>query len=216
MGTVKTAGDNARVKIRDVNKLHFTDAEFLAIVNDILETIYQKLCFVESNLVYAEGTITTAASTLEYTPTFSHNGFLHDGVWLDGEDTFLGQVSEADKVKYDYGSTTSAPEAYYLTEDGKVGFLWVPDDTYTVHVQYWEPLTALTTYDTDALPWDGIFNRVIQRLLIVEALETLERDNSRQAMLAEIEMGSAMSMVYMRGIRIRRQISDMFSTVEGI
>ena len=215
MGTVKTHGDIAKLKIRDSSDRQFDDANRLSMINDILENIYQQLCFVESNLVYAEGTITTEDGVGEYIPEFSHNGFLHDGVWLDGEDNYLTQVTEADKVRYDYGSTTMEPEAYYLTENGKAGFLWVPDDAYTVHVQYWKPLTALTDYDEDALPWGGIWNRVIQRLLVVEMLEILERDNSRQAIFADIEETKAMNMVYIRGVRPKRQASSMFS-IEGV
>jgi hypothetical protein len=213
MGTVKTHGDLARVKAR--NPTSITDLITLGLVNGILENIYQQLVFVESNLVYAETSITTAAGDMEYTPEVSFNGFLRDGVWVDGETTYLAELTEADKVKYDYGSTTSRPEGYYLTEDGKVGFLWVPDDEYTIYAQYWKPLTALDDYDDDDLPWGGIWNQAIERLLVVEILEILERDNSRQAILADIEWDKAMNMVYARGIRQRRQVSDMF-TVDGI
>ena len=146
MGTLKTHGDRARVKVRDPNKLQITDTQLLGIANDILDDIYKTLVHVSSNLVYTEGSITTEADTLEYTPEFSHNGFLKDGVWLDGEDWFLTEVTEAHKVKYDYGSTTGEPEVYYINEDGDVGFLWVPDDAYTVRVLYWEPLTPLGVY----------------------------------------------------------------------
>lgn len=215
MGTMSTCGEMAGLKIRDSDRLQFTKADRLGLSNDILENIYQKLVFIESNLVYAEGTILTAADTIEYTPTFSHNGFIHDGVWLDDEDTYLGQVEEADKVRYDYGTTTSEPEAYYLTEDGEVGFLWVPDDAYTVHIQYWEPIIQLTDYDADDLPWGGVFNRYIQRMLVFEMKEVLEMDNSRDAAMAAIELNSAMNMVYIRGVRHRRVISDFFS-IEGL
>lgn len=213
MGTVKTHGDRAQMKTR--NPTSITDTIVLGLINDILENIYQQLVFVESNLVYAETSIPTVAGTMEYTPTPSFNGFLRDGVWIDGEDGYLIELSETDKVKYDYGSTTSQPEGYYLTEDGKVGFLWVPDAVYTIYCQYWKPLTALTDYDNDDLPWGGIWNQAIQRLLVVEILEILERDNSRQAILADIEWDKAMNMVYARGIRQRRQVSDMF-TIEGV
>lgn len=362
MGTLLNHGDRAGLKIRDSNYRQFTKTERLGLVNDILEQIYQKLVFVESNLIYAEGTITTAIGTLEYTPSFSHDGFLHDGVWLAGEDTYLGQVDEAAKNQYDYDITASdvseilnsdfedwtggdadnwtdsanavsdeettgphggtgsslkltasgaasqytqsdsvtvtaekkyhlklyykntagdtaqyliydvsnganivaatdlsnitgwsaqqsiefttpagctsiyvrlyakadgdivwfddvylattlvgEPEAYYLTENGKVGFLDVPDDAYIVHILYWKPLTALTDYDADALPWGGIFNRYIQRMLVFEMKEVLERDNSRDAVMAQMKLNQAMNMVYARGIRRRRQASDMFS-----
>lgn len=215
MGTTATVGDRAGVKVRDTSYKQFTKDVRLGLLNGILETIYQKLVYVESNLVYGEDTVTTSADTAEYTPSFSFDGFLLDGSWVDGEDTYLSQVSEGDKIKWDYDSTTNQPEAFYLTEDGKIGYLWVPDDTYTIHHQYWKPLTVLTDYDANTLPWGGIFNRVIERLLVIEMLEILELDNSRQAALAEIEMHRAMGLVYIRGIRRRKVISDMFS-VEGI
>jgi len=213
MGTLLNNADRAGLKIRDTDKLQFDNDQRLGLVNDILEGVYQKLIFVGSNLVYAEGTIVTVADTGEYTPSFSHNGFVHDGVWVEGNDTYLSQISEANKVIY--GTTTSEPEAYYLTEDGKVGFLWVPDDAYTIHIQYWKPITQLTDYDADDLPWGGIFNNYIQRMLVYEMKEILEMDNSRDSAMAQMEINQAMNAVYIRGIRHRRQKSDMFS-VEGL
>ena len=210
MGTLKTAGDNARIKFRDTNSLQFSDAQLVSLVNTILEDIYQTLVNVSSNLVYAVGTQATVANTVEYTPSFTHNGFLREGSWVDGEDDYLQEVSEADKIKWDYDSTTSQPEAYYLTEDSKVGYLWVPDDAYTIYHTYWKPVTAMATYASDVLPWGGIFNRFIERMLVVECLEILERDSSRQATLAEIEHNKAMNMVYARGVRREKQVSSMF------
>jgi len=215
MGTVKTHGDLAALKVRDTGNVQFSEDDRLALINDILESIYQTLINVSSNLVYAVGTVTTEADTGEYTPTFSHNGFLRDGSWVDGEDTYLSQVSELDKIKWDYDSSTSQPEAFYITEDSKVGYLWVPDDEYTIYHSYWKPLTALTSYDEDALPWGGIWNRTIQRLLVVEMMEILEVDSSAQALIAQIEWDKAMNLVYVRGVRKERVISNMFS-VEGI
>jgi hypothetical protein len=215
MGTLKIVADKAGERTRDLNYKQFPKDVRMGMINDILETIYQSLVAVESNLIYTEDTQVTAAGVAEYTPAFSFDGFLDEGSWIDGEDQYLVQVSEADKIKYDYGTTSSQPEAFYVTEDGKIGYLWVPDDAYTIHHQYFKPLTTLTDYDTDALPWGGIFNRVVERLLIVEMLEVLELDNSRQAVFAEIETNKAMTMVYNRGIRRRRVTSDMFS-IEGI
>ena len=214
MGTVATIGDRARLKIGEITP-RFVDENLLGIINTILETIYQSLVSVNSNLVYGVGDVTTTASTAEYTPSFSFDGFLTEGSWVDGEDTYLAQVSEADKIKWDYGSTTSKPEAFYITEDGKIGYLWVPDDAYTIHHTYWKPLTALTVYLTDDLPWGGIWNRVIKRLLIVELLEIVKQPVANQMSLAQTEWDKAMVMVYRRGIRQERQVSDMFS-VGGI
>ena len=219
MGTLKTAIDLARIKTRTTNKISpfSSNSDLVLIVNGILEEIYQTLVSVQSNLVYDEGTVTTTADTGEYTPSFTtKGGFLHEGSWVDGEDTYLSLVSEADKIKWDYDSSTNQPEAFYLTADGKIGYLWVPDDTYTIHHLYWKPYTELTSYDDDDLPWEGIWNKYIERMLIVEMLEILESDNSRQAILAENEWDHAMNLVYNRGIRQEKVISDMFSGIEGI
>lgn len=214
MGTVKTCGDKARLKIKDA-KIDYFDSNVLDFMNDILETIYQTLVNVSSNLVYAIGDVTTEADTGEYTPDFSFDGFLREGSWLAGENTYLAQVSETDKIKWDYTSTTSPPEVFYITEDGKIGYLFVPDAIYTVHHTYWKPLTALTTYNTDNLPWGGIWNRTIQRLLMVELLGISSEKGAasrieKELGLADMEWNKAMTMVYRRGIRPQRQVSDMF------
>ena len=127
MGTLKTAIDLARIKTRTTNKSSpfSSDNDLVTIVNGILEEIYQTLVSVQSNLVYDEGTITTTSDVGEYTPSFTtKGGFLHEGSWVDGEDTYLSLVSEADKIKWDYDSSTNQPEAFYLTSDGKIGYLW--------------------------------------------------------------------------------------------
>jgi len=219
MGTVATICDRARNKIADP-KIRFLDKNVLGIVNDILETIYQTLVNVNSNLVYAIGTITTIADTAEYTPSFSFDGFLRNGSWVDGEDVYITQVSEIDKIKWDYSSTTNQPEAFYVTEDGKVGYLWVPDDAYTIYHTYWKPFTALTDYSADDLPWGGIWNRAIGQLVEIELLETAnnpqwQKKILRKLSLAKAERDRVISMVYRRGVRRERQVSDMFS-IEGI
>lgn len=211
MGSVATCADRARTKIVDVSRGSFLDPEVLGVLNNILETIYQTLVNVSSNLVYGIGTVVTVADTAEYTPSFSFDGFLREGSWVDGEDVYLTQVSETDKIKWDYSSTTSQPEAFYVTEDGKVGYLWIPDDAYTIYHTYWKPLTALTNYTTDNLPWNGIWNRAIERLLVVELLEIMGKDSTRQASLVSFEWDKAMNMVYQRGIRREKVVSNMFS-----
>ena len=217
MGTLKTCIDKARVKVGDTSKVLFDDDnELVAMVNDILEEIYSVLVNVSSNLVYAIGTVTTEDGTAEYTPTFTtKGGFLRDGSWVDGEDTYIYQVAEADKIKWDYDSTENQPEAFYLTESKDIGYLWVPDDEYTIYHTYWVPYTDMDTYATDNLPWENIWNSYIQRKLIVEMLEASENDGSRQMAFAQVEWNNAMNLVYTRGIRQEKAVSDMFE-IEGI
>lgn len=214
MGTVNTCGLKVRRKLGKSEIEHFNQDILDFLNEDILVKIYQSLVNVGSNLVYGIGDVTTEADVAEYTPSFSFDGFLRDGSWVDGEDTYLSQVSETDKIKWDYSSTTNQPEAFYITEDGKIGYLWVPDGIYTIHHAYWKPLVALTDYEADDLPWGGVWNATIQRLLLVEMLEFTEEDPNKiiyQTQMAGIEWDKAMSMVYQRGIKQERQLSNMFS-----
>lgn len=222
MATVATQITRARVKIRDEDSLFFTsDTTLFNLIKDIIEEVYTHLVKVESKFVYAHSTITLTAGTGEYTPTFSHNGFVDNGSWLikDGaaNTVYLFETTESQKNQYNYLSGTSEPEAYYHTEDGKVGFLWVPDSgsTYTVQIQYWKPVSQ-PSGTSGSLPWNGTFDRYIERRLVVDLLEIMERDNSRQAILASQEWDAAMNMVYRKGLRQRRVSTNMFSSDLGI
>ena len=218
MGTVKTCGLKVRRKLGSSESKHFNQ-DILGFLNeDILTQIYQSLVNVGSNFVYGIGDVTTEADTAEYTPSFSFDGFLREGSWVDGEDIYISQVHETDKIKWDYGSTTNQPEAFYVTEDSKIGYLWIPDGAYTIHHTYWKPLVALTDYENDDLPWGGIWNKTIQNLLLVEMLEYGKENSDKilyHTQMARLEWEKAMSMVYQRGIRRERQVSNMF-TAEGI
>ena len=215
MGTLATIAARARIKGRDVDENLYEDADLVSLVNGILHEIRDELQGIESNLVYAEGTQVTVDGTAEYTPSFSFQGIMPEGVWLDGEEWYMPQLSEADKVYYDYGSTTAKPDSFYLTEDGKIGFLAVPDDAYTVHIQYWNPLTELATFATDDLPWYGIWNQFIEDRLVSEMLAIQERDTSWRAAILTGSYNRCMGKTYNRGCRPRKFKSDFFS-VDGI
>lgn len=130
MGTVATYSDRARIKVADSARTNLLDGEVLGILNGILETIYQTLLSLGSDLVS-------------------------------------------------------------------------------------EQLEGLTNYTSDDFPWRGIFNRAIERLLIVEMLEMQGKDVTLHFGFAQQELDRAMQTVYDRGIRQDRVSSDLFS-VGGI
>lgn len=216
MGTVKTIGDKARIKIRDTSKtVYLLDSELLGMINDISESIYQTLCQIESNLIYGIASVTTVADIVEYVPTFDFDGFLASGSWVADNTVYLTQISESEKNRHGYGSSTGEPSFFYLTEDNKIGYLSVPDKAYIISHTFLKPLVELTDYDSDDLPWYGIWDAVFMRQLAVELLEIQERDITRQAMLLEIARSKALNMTYKRGIRQRAQRSGLYSA-EGL
>jgi len=215
MGTLTTIITRARIKGRDVDKNLYTNDDLVHLLNGALQEVYAELKGVESNMVYAEDTQTTEDGTMEYTPSFSFEGIMPEGAWLDGQTAYLTQGSEADKIEYDYGNQTGAPRVFYLTEDGKIGFLPVPDDIYTVHIQFWKPLTELTDYDDDDLPWFGLWNQFIEDRLVSEMLAIQERDITWRAAILNGSYNRCMGKTFSRGCRPRKFVSDFFS-VDGI
>lgn len=216
MGTLQTVVTRALVRARGQSQhVHAqSDTQVLGIVNGILEDINKDLQQIESSLVYTHGTIATVAGTMEYTPGFTHQGFMDDGVWITDENRWLKLLTEADKVGYDYLSSTGEPEGYYLTEDGKAGFLWVPDAIYTVNVLYWKALTEMTAVASDTLPWGGIWNRFIQERLTMDLMMIQERDVSQQSVLVSQMYDQAMSATYRIGVRPRKTRGSFFD-LEG-
>jgi len=218
--TLSTIITRARYKVRDTDALIYAsdddDAILVSFANDILHEIWADLRRVESNLAYGHGTITLSDGTIEYTPSFSFEGFMDDGVWLDGEDWYLTQVDEADKVLFDYDDTNSEsePEHFYVTEDGNVGFLPVPDTTYTVYCQYWKPLTEFED-TTDTVPFAGIWDQFMIERLAMEMLGVQERDVRFQALKVDMAHDRAMAAVYNRGCRRRRHKGGLFE-LEGV
>ena len=216
MATLTTLANRARIKARDTDKLLLTDANLLILANDLNEEIYETLKNVESNLVYAEADISAVDGTREYTAPTGFNGFMDDGVWLDGEEWFMRQVTEDRKVAYDYATAAaeSEPEVYYITEDNKVGFLPVPDTSYTVHTQYWKSLTLLTALG-DTFPWFGIWDKYFTERLVTEMLLIQERDPSGRAIVMAEAHKKAMAHTYQRGTRNRGRIATNFF-VKGV
>jgi hypothetical protein len=218
MGTLQTVVTRALVNVRGQNKHIWAqkDAQVLGIVNRILESIRATLQLMESNLVYSAEDITLVSGTMEYTPSNTWFGVMDDGVWLDDEQWFLVQGAEADKVLYDYQNSTGQPDRYYLTEDGKIGFLYVPDgNNTTAHVMYWKPLTEMTALATDNLPWYGIWNGVVQDLLEMKLNKSQEKDVTIDALESSDSFDLAVSMTLQRGVR-QRKINSGFFDLDGI
>lgn len=205
-----------RTDIRDPNGhiAALNDAAMINIANGVLTEIRAILQNLESNLVYGEEQIITVADLGEYALENDFEGLLDDGVWIDGESWFLRQTDEAAKAAYDVADTTGQPERYYLTEDNQIGLLWVPDDSYTINVLYWQPLDLLTA-TTDTIPWYGIWDNCIRQMMTLACKEILERDVTITASRVAIAMGQATQKTLTRGTRQRRRRSNFF-TCEGV
>lgn len=216
MGTLQTAITRALANIRGQNQYIYVykDPQVLGIVNRMLGLINARLQLVESNMVYGLEDISIEEDTPEYTPTNDWLGVMTEGVWLDDDQKFLVQGSEADKVYYDYQNQTQKPDRFYLNSDGDIGFLWVPDDDYTAHVLYWKKVTELTSVSSDDIPWFGIWDYVVQDMLEMKLNKSQEKDITIDAIEASDSYDLAIAQSIQRGVRERRTKSGFFD-LEG-
>lgn len=228
MATLASLINIARIRTRTKTTRSnlISDADLVVLANEALEDCRKKMIEVESNLVYGHTSITTVDGTIEYSlpdgiiapfvapvTVASVHGLMTDGVWIDGEDWFLSETVEEEKIKYDIANSTSQPQKYYLTQDWKIGFLPVPDDEYTVYMQYWKPQATIAS--GDSMPWKDIWNQYITKRLEYEINSIFERDISRIAMELDSLDAIAMQTVFSFGVRHRKLNTDFFS-VDGI
>jgi len=219
MATLSDLIDEARFNTRTLTTRSnlAPSSSLLPIANRALKECWKNMVELESNLVYSQHDIALVDGTPSYNPSFSHSGFLQDGVWMDDEEWFLVEGVEEDKVHYAVDSETGSPERYYLGSDGYVYLLPVPDDTYTtLHILHWGSFSdlELSAVDDD-IPWDGIWDTYMVARLEYAINKVYGRDNSLVvAELVGIEIDCTQE-VYRHGIRKRRSQSDFFS-VPGV
>lgn len=219
MTTIGSIVTKALVKARASSKYNYEeqDAQILPICNSILRTIYSGLKAVESNMVYAIQSFSCVASTQEYTPSSSFDDILR--VWLTDDDGTVFDLSEVDeelKTQFDLVNVTARPQYYYLTEDGKMGMLDIPDDNYTVYILYHPPLTELTalTGAGSTVPWKDLWNNYIEVAIVVELLEIQERPSQLRLAEKAIEWDQAMGATLKLGTRRKYQIDEMFQNIQ--
>lgn len=217
MGNLSEKCVLARLRAGDNDKTIVSDTNIVYLANSVLQTIWQALCNVESNLVYDTHIINAIADTYEYSLAGA-TGFsspMSDGVWIDGEDWFLKEISEAEKVAFDIDSTTGEPKYYYLTEDNNIGLMWVPDDNYTIYMQYFKRFTEMSNLSSDNLPWYNIWDAVFEDLMAIQIRNMAERDVVADTVRLNTNWPLAMAQTIRRGVRKRRTKSDFFD-IEGV
>ena len=223
MGTLSTIGARISRKLRDSSNNIYTKSMILDEMNEVLGVIYRHLQNLESKFVYDHTTVTATEDTAETDiSSITHSGFMNDGVWIDDKDNYLKLVVEPDRqaLSYEDSTETAEPYYYYLTQDDKMGFIPTPDTTYTVHVYYWSPLTEYALvggdYPTSDLPWNGVWNEVICRMVVIELMEDRELDTTRHLLMLQNLWEQATSQTYTFGTRQRGKISSDMFEAEGV
>lgn len=197
--------DEIRHELRDVDEAQYTDDELLVYVNRCYELITQILIDDNSELAAtgSAGSITLADGTETYDLASNSMGDL----WLpfqvgfddNGERLYAIYLTDASgnvypplemcdyQDRYDYltsGSTSEGrPTAFYLHGD-YIGFLPVPDATYTCTVDRyfpnWEPLSTSFTLQSfnDYSETDVGADRLTVNSSILQTIADLDQDET--------------------------------------
>jgi len=91
--------------------------------------------------------------------------------WIKESNTYyyVTRVNKDDLVRL-HGNPTdeSRPEYFYVTNDNKIGFIDIPDQTYDFYLPYW-PRHSITKTN-DPIPFNDIFNEVIIEAVSIRVL----------------------------------------------
>jgi len=216
--TLQAVLGRVRPKARDEQGVELTDNLALSFVNAILESIHRALVNVESNLIYSQDSVPLISGQATYSLSAYHEGLLHQGVWYASTNHLLAYVNGTDLVAQNLDPTaTGSPARVYLAVDNKIVFHPIPDDDAdgdVVELMYWTVSPQLSAV-TDTLPWQGIWDRVIEQWLLFDFLERRESDTANVAIIFDQLWAKAMNAVYARGVR-RWSGKNSMATVEGV
>ena len=208
--TVQELIKSVRFRVRDTDQTNFTDDEIITYLNELLNGCYVTMQNVESIMIMGEDTIPIVKDTECYDVPFNHNGFLDDGLWIEGNVNPLARTTrvELGPAEGAIEVTSSYPLRYYL-DGNKICLHPIPRQDGILHLTFWETYDPLTT--TGEIPWGGYWDNYLVKATTVECLERQERDISQQAVMVVGLFDDAIAEIMKQGVRQRRVHSDMFT-----
>lgn len=205
MGTLGTKLDKVRLHIKDTDKTKFTDAQLVILAEDVRSRIDRLLESMESNLIFTQATFDTVVGTTDYTLA-TLKGLADETVWISDPEYPLTLVTQLPT-----DGATGSPTRYALLPDGNISLYPEPNTIETISYGYYAESTPFTDYVTDDIPYFGMWDEALERIVTLEALEILERDVSRVSILANDAWMAAIQKTVLRGCR-RRQSKGSYVT----
>jgi hypothetical protein len=205
MGTLLTTLSSVRLRIKDKYKNEFSDEEMLEIVVEVMEQVHEALRTMQSNLVIDTTTFSTVSGVSDYTTGLYD--ILDGSIWVHSAaplELIMAPVEEADPA---------VPIGYMVLPSGDIRLVPTPDDVYTITLTSCTPFVAptLATMNDYDFPWEGLWNRAILRIIVVECLTILERAIGVPAAQAAHAWDEAVMATYNRGIVRRTRKGRMFA-----
>jgi len=177
MGTLASAIENIRIRIRENRTQYFSDDDFIVLANDTLVLVFNQLVGIECKLAVTETSFAVTEAEANY-PLTDLVSIVPALVHLDNVEVPVYSPLNPDVV------------SYKETETGLTFYNHVGADAV---VSYWGPLPVLTAA-SETLPWGGFWDSAIMRSMVVEANEIRSRKNNNAAALASIAFSQALSL----------------------
>jgi hypothetical protein len=184
MSTVQNVLDGSIARYIDPDKTTWVDAELLAYVQKGVNYINQLLINRNDISATKSGTISitsgnetvsfTACTMTDFVAMYKGNKLDNTGVWINN--SFLDPCREPERSDYmdDDGTMQTEQPAKYYVGSSYLGFLPVPDDSYTVDCLYFYKQSALTV--GSSMPFNDVFNEAISAFVTSMAAARTERD----------------------------------------
>ena len=209
--TVAQLIESVRYRIRDTDATNFGDDELIVYLNELLNGCYSTMQNVESILIVEEATIPLLEGQACYDVPFEHNGFLDDGLWIEGKTTYLKRTTRDRVGPYlDSGSPSIGAPLWYYMNDDQLCLYPAPREDGILHVTFWVPWPGVSNTSQE-IPWGGLWDKYLVKAVVVECLERQERDVTQAATQVWGMFNEAITQVMNRGVRPRRLVSDMFT-----
>jgi hypothetical protein len=186
MATAQTVIDASIARYMDTAKTLWADVELLAYINKGVDYINQILIGRANPLATKSVSITLVDGTETY--LFASNSMtdflaVYEGTRIENSgvsiaDSRLGPMKEADRTDFINDDATideDEPTNFYVGST-YIGFLPIPDTTYTATVWYYYQPTALALGTT--MPWSGIFNEALSSFATNMALIRAEYNST--------------------------------------
>jgi hypothetical protein len=169
MGTLSSVVAKVRLHIREEATEYFTDANFISMANDILNSFYDDMRGVNCKAIMSSASTTLSAS-VDTLAIASKDAIVVHGVYAD-KTNLVPRYSELYPDRFSYIETSS-------------GITFYNQGTEAIIAYYWDARPTALTALADTLPWDGEWDDALRWTLILTCKMIRQYDISTAAIMA--------------------------------
>ncbi len=169
MGTLSNVVAKVRLYIREETTEYFSDANFISMANDILNSFYDDMRSINCKAIM-NSVITVLSAGTDTLDIDSKDAIVLHGVYADGAN-LVPEYSELYPDRFSYTETAT-------------GLLFHNQGTEKIIAYYWDKRPTVLTDINDPLPWDDEWDEALKWALILHCKMIRQYDVSITAIMA--------------------------------